>query len=126
VKTAVRGRSPCVYTCLVGIKRKASRSIEVDGETYRWAVSDSQQATTGKISVIVEAVSEPAQRLVVRVPCRNFWLDFEDLAGGRISPLPDAYRPVTPATLRQIITAALAAGWQPQSRRKDFTFDWVR
>ncbi|MDB5292210.1 MAG: hypothetical protein JWL69_3451 [Phycisphaerales bacterium] len=109
----------------MSLKRKGSRLIRVGGESYRWTISGSRQAETASISIIIEAAHKPGQRLVVRVPCRDFWLDFKDLTENRMPFSDDVYRPVTPATVHKIILAALAAGWQPQRRGKNLACEWA-
>ena len=109
----------------MGIRRKGSRLIRVGGVPYRWTVSRSIQAETGKISIIIEAVEQPGQRITVRVPCRDFWLDFSDLRDAPPAGLPNAYRPITPAMVEKIITAALTAGWLGQERQKNLVGEWT-
>lgn len=109
----------------MGLRKKGSRLISVGKESYRWAVSRSIQAVTGYISVNIEAVGKPGRRIVVRVPCRDFWLDFSDLRDAPAAGLPAAYRPVTPAMARKIISAALIAGWSPRERQKNLAYEWT-
>ena len=108
----------------MALKRKGSRSIRVGGESFWWTVSRSIQAETGKISVIIEPVEKPGRRIAVRVPCRDFWLDFSDLRDAPPAGFAGAYRPVTPALVQKIILAALAAGWLPQQRQKNLVLQW--
>ena len=109
----------------MGLKRKGSRSICVGSVSYRWVVSRSIQAETGKISVILEAAHHPGQRISVRVACRDFWLDFGDWRDAPPPGFPGAYRPVTPGMVRKIISAALAAGWLPQQRHRNLAYEWT-
>ncbi|HZK79783.1 MAG TPA: hypothetical protein VFC46_01925 [Humisphaera sp.] len=108
----------------MGLKRKGSRLIRVGGESYRWTISSSAQAESGFISVIIESAEQPGQRIVVRTPCRNFWLDFSDMRDNPPIPPQAPYCPVTPAMVQKIILAALAAGWAPQRRHKNFNYQW--
>lgn len=108
----------------MGLKRKGSRLIRVGSESYRWTISNSAQAETGCISVIIESAGQPGQRISVRTSCRNFWLDFKELTEKRAPLSLDAYRPVKPATVQKLILAALAAGWLPKQRLKNLTFAW--
>src|SRR5258708_7876159 len=108
----------------MGLKRKGSRLICVGDESYRWTVSRSIQAETGTISVIIEPNENPGRRIAVRVPCRDFWLDFSDLRDAPPAGFSDAYRPVTPAMVQKIVLAALAAGWSPRQGQKNLRYNW--
>ena len=110
----------------MGLRRKHSRRIVVDGERYRWTVGTSQQARTGCVSVVLELAAEPRQRLVVQVPRRNFWLDFKELGEGSLPYVEEAYRLVTPGIIRSIVVSALAAGWEPREKHKPLTLSWTQ
>ena len=113
------------YNGEMALKRKGSRLIRVGNESYRWTISRSAQAESGCISVIVEAANQPGQRIAVRTPCRDFWLDFDDLRDAPPADFPNAYRPVTPAIVQKIIVAALAAGWLPKQHQKTLAYEWT-
>lgn len=107
----------------MGLRRKGSRLIQIDSESYRWTIS--RAAQSGCVSVIIETADRAGQRIVVGTPCRDFWLDFADLRDNPPAPGQDAYRPVTPAMIRKIIVAALLAGWSPQQQgHKDLCYGW--
>ena|SRR5947209_6393995 len=109
----------------MGLKQKGSRLIRVGGVAYRWTVSRSIQAETGKLSIIIEAVEQPGRRIAVRVPCRDFWLDFSDLRDAPPAGFPGAYRPITPAAVEKVITAALAAGWLGPKQQRNLVCEWT-
>jgi hypothetical protein len=109
----------------MSLRRKQSRRIAIDGESYRWTVGKSQKHRTGCVSVVLELAEDPGQRLVVKVPSRDFWLDFGEITAGRRPFAEDTYRPVTPAMIRGVVVSALAAGWHPHEKRKPLDFVWT-
>jgi len=118
--TSKRGNMTCM-----GLAKKQSRKIVVDGQEFRWTVSRTRQAAKGEVDVIVESAQHKG-RLVVAVPCRNAWLDFPDLVESRgqsdMTELErvtsrEAYRPVTPRVVERIIREASAANWNRENGR---------
>lgn len=104
----------------MSLARKTSRIINVDGGSYRWSISGARQGATGEIILVVELDETPGQRLAVLIPCRNYWIDFPQLDRYR-NDIPeniDAYHPVTPARIAEIVRTALAHGWTPRTRRR--------
>jgi hypothetical protein len=76
----------------MGIPRKGTRLIAVDGHRYRWAVAPNDEPGFG---VVVELADPPGQRLLT-------WLDHGNI--------------VTPRVVRRIILHGLQHGWDPHRR----------
>ena len=87
----------------MGLPKKGSRLITVDGVVYRWLATHEldfsrEDPLYWPVSLAVERAVEPGQRVLVsfRVPPRREW--------------------VTPGVVRRIILAALERGWRPAAR----------
>src|SRR4051812_30607336 len=119
----------------MGLAKGKARRIIVDGRSFRWTISRARQASAGELDVVIELADRPKQRAVVAVACRNFWLDFSDIVESRAATdmtehrrlaASDAYRPVTPQTVEQIVRAVLAAGWRPDAAGKPLRLAFSR
>jgi len=82
---------------MVGIVRKGSRLITVDGQRYRWIVAPDDEPGLG---VVVEGAERPAQRLFV-------WLDYGNI--------------VSPKLVRDLVRLGLQQGWTPQQPGRELT-----
>jgi hypothetical protein len=119
----------------MGLAKGQARRISVDGRSFRWTISRARQASAGEVDVVVELADQPKQRMVASVRCRDFWLDFPDIVESR-KPADmrecdrlagmDAYRPVTPRVVEQIIREAIARGCRPDVPVKPLRFDGTR
>ena len=94
----------------MAVRRKGTRSIVVDGLSFRWRVSSKGQAESGKILLAIHCEAGPGPGIAVHVPCRDFYLDLHDIDAKDLTFDSDSYRPVKPADIRAIILAALENG----------------
>lgn len=79
----------------MALSKKNSRSITVDGTTYRWAFS----MDSGYATVVVQHGAGTGQRLEAQT---GQWY-------------PGEQRTVSPATVSRLITFAQEQGWDPTS-----------
>jgi hypothetical protein len=103
----------------VALPRKNTRSINIDGIAFQWAISSRAQPETGRIRLFVKSQNGGDKGILVYVPCRDFWLDISDSGLD-----PSNYRPLKPSDVRAIIVAAIKADWEPGITRKQLTFDY--
>jgi hypothetical protein len=82
----------------MGLAKKGTRLLMVEGVQYRWVVAPADEPGLG---IVVEDADSPGQRMVA-------WVEH----GQTISPW----------VVRQAILHALSRGWRPQSRGPDLTF----
>jgi hypothetical protein len=86
----------------MGLAKKGSRLISIDGVTYRWVVSPD----SGYMVLVAELNDEPRQRLEAVFGYDNH---------------PEELGPISPGVVRQVIVAAIHRGWKPsQSGRPPF------
>src|SRR5882672_10039402 len=94
----------------MGMRKKGSRPITVNGVRYRFHVASDRDGLA--LSICVQQVEPAGQRLLsgfqkphdmIQVGPGHWW--------GR--PVPHA---VTPAVVRELILAALERGWEPSRR----------
>jgi len=83
----------------MGLAKKGSRKIEVDGRTYRWVLSPD----SGFAVLVIELWDDPGQRL-------EAFTGYESPVG-----LTQA---VTPRGVAETIRFALREGWEPTERRR--------
>ena len=81
----------------MGLAKKGSRIIAVNGSTYRWTVS----ADSGFMSIIVELDLSQGQRMEASVSYRDC-----GSTGQRAR--------ITPKVVQRAIVLALTKGWSPQ------------
>ncbi len=81
----------------MGLAKKGSRTIAVNGSTYRWVVS----ADSGFMTIVVELDLGQGQRMEASVSYRD-----DDATGQRAR--------ITPKVVQRAIDLALAEGWSPQ------------
>ncbi len=93
----------------MAMSKKSSRSISVDGHSYRWAVSED----SGYSVLVVQDGSGKGSKLEVQVP----WAASD--IGADIGPVA-----VTPAKVVSAIQQALRLGWDPQVRDISFRCRW--
>ena len=107
-------------------RASALRPITINSVAYVWRVS-SLGLQAVKLSVWLAQKSRSNQELRVRVRFDDPWLNY----GPIITAPPERVRevfvlePLTPARVRQIILAALQAGWNPSGGGQPLTFEWV-
>jgi hypothetical protein len=82
----------------MGLAKKGTRLITVEGVRYRWVVAPNDEPGLG---VVVEAADSPGQRMVT-------WVEH----GTTISPW----------LVREVIAHALAQGWSPRARGPERVF----
>ncbi|MEM7342118.1 MAG: hypothetical protein AAF467_25985 [Actinomycetota bacterium] len=80
----------------MALARRGSKSIEVGGIRYRWAVSQD----SGYKVIVVQSDAGAGQKLEASTSYRN---DSSQLA-------------IRPSDVRAVIEAALAGGWAPDQR----------
>lgn len=85
----------------MGLAKKGSSRITVDGADYRWVVSGND----GFLDLLVEHAEGHGQRLGIQ-----FGYEFGDM---------------TPGSVRRMIKSALEAGWTPTKRGKQMEFRLV-
>lgn len=107
-------------------KASALRPISIDNVNYVWRVRSLGPHAVA-LSVWLVQKSRGNQELRVRVRFDDPWLNY----GPIITAPPERVRevfvlePLTPARVRQIILAALQAGWNPSGGGAALTFEWV-
>lgn len=94
----------------MSLARKRSRAIEVDGESYRWALSPD----SGYDVIVVQSAAGTGAKLRVYAAHDNARFNSVNDNG------PYA---VTPALVTLIIRQAREQGWQPNALTKDAVFD---
>jgi len=82
----------------MALPKKASRSITINGEKYRWLISRDDYG----IGLYVELYENPAQKLT--------------------TGFSDDYQAITPVLVREVILHALAQGYTPHKKGQDFCF----
>lgn len=80
----------------MGLAKKGSRRIVVDGQVYRWTLSPDDEPG---IAIVVEKAADPGQRLVS-------WVQHDNT--------------ISPWMVRAAILKALQEGWQPERKGKPF------
>lgn len=87
------------------LSRAGSRRVTVDGVVFRWRIRDRPTHA--------QAAGAPMTLALQRDGCRSV------LVVDLVVPRPDGPRPhqtqVTPARVREMIRAAMVAGWVPES-----------
>jgi hypothetical protein len=103
-------------------KASPLRAITIDGIRYAWRVRR-LDAHTITLSVWLAPKATTNQELRVHLRFDDPWLNY----GPIITAPPErvqeifALQPLTPARVRQIILAALQAGWSPTAGGQPFT-----
>ena len=82
----------------MGLAKKGTRLLTVEGARYRWVVAPADEPGLG---IVVEDAKSPGQRMVT-------WVEH-----GQI---------LSPWVVREAILHALSQGWKPQARGPDLTF----
>jgi len=82
----------------MALARRGSRTIAVEGVTYRWVVAPDD----GFMAIVVELDASPGQRLEAFV--------------GYHDDGPDGGAKVTPHVVRRTILLGLRDGWRPAKR----------
>ena len=90
----------------MGLAKKGSRSIDVNGSRFRWVVSPD----SGYMVLVVELAEHPGQRLEAHFS----YGDQHDEEAGAIRQGAK----VTPKIVRATILAALSKGWRPEERNQ--------
>ncbi len=80
----------------MALPKKASRSITINDEKYRWLISRDDCG----IGLFIELYENPAQKLTT-----GFSSD---------------YQAITPVLVREVILCALAQGYTPHKKGQDF------
>ena len=93
----------------MGLAKKGSRTISVDGELYRWVVSPDD----GYCVVVVEHATNPGQRLAVHCD------PYPDVGHVKTNEpsAPKTHRTIGPGAVARLIRSALSQGWVSQSNR---------
>ncbi len=91
----------------MGLAKKGTNKITVDGVAYRWVVSPD----SGYMWVIVELSQESGQRLEAGAfPYDDRPADCDAIAGDQIAHRQNE---ITPHAVKKIIELALSKGWRP-------------
>jgi hypothetical protein len=92
----------------MGLAKRGTRRIVVDGVNYRWVVSPDD----GYMVLVVELADDPGQRL-------EAFFAYHDRPGvvqrssGGVFRIVCQQRSIRPGVVRAVIQAALGRGWQP-------------
>ena len=89
----------------MGLAKRGTRRIAVDGAAYRWVVSPDD----GYMVLVAELADSPGQRL-------EAFFRYHDVcepAGAGAVRIVGQRRSVRPGVVREVLVAALARGWQP-------------
>lgn len=81
----------------MGIAKKGTRRIVVDGENYRWVVSPDDEPGLG---IVIEKEDHQGQRLVA-------WVEHGTI--------------ISPGLVKRVILYALTLGWSPMERKSQMT-----
>ena len=92
----------------MGMRKKWSRLITVDGTQYRYHVAPDRDGLA--LSICIQQVEPEGQRLLTGFPKP---MNMVQVGPGHWwgQPIPHA---VTPIVIRRLIEAALDRGWQPE------------
>jgi hypothetical protein len=105
--------------------RTKVRTIAVDGVSYVWRVKrlDPQHVL---LRVWPAQNARTCQELHARIRFDDPWLHYGLLLTAPPERVAEVFvlDPITPARVREIILAALKAGWQPNQADKSLPFDW--
>ena len=88
----------------MAISKKKSRKIVVDGQAYRWAVSED----SGYSVVVVQSDLGSGQKLEALLD----WACRTSTATGAGVRIPE----ITPAMVSQLVRSALREGWRSEAR----------
>ena len=100
----------------MGLTKKGSRLITVDGRAYRWRIRRKptywQALASSGMTFAVELAQNPGAALVVTLAQRHpsNWMD-------------EPAVPLVPATVADCIRTALAQGWTPSLPGKPFLLE---
>jgi hypothetical protein len=92
----------------VGLAKRGTRRIAIDGLAYRWVVSPDD----GYMVLVAELADDPGQRL-------EAFFRYQDVCepqGGGVLRIVGQRRSIRPGIVRAVIEAALGRGWQPSKR----------
>lgn len=95
----------------MGMRKKWSRTIIVDGVRYRYHVAEDHFDGLA-LHVCVQRVEPAGQRLMSWFQKPMAWTEVETGLVGRVMP-----HAITPRVIRQLILAALGQGWRPSAMR---------
>ncbi len=98
----------------MGIPKKGSRKITVDGENFIWLIRRDPtyySANVGYINVAVEHAEERGSKLVIMAD-RLVMKNCDSIK----------FKPVVPSEVELWINQAIKAGWQPKNPGKPFEF----
>jgi hypothetical protein len=98
----------------MAMPKKGSRTIVVDGATYRWRIRGritvAQTEGEGNLMVAVEEVADTGvSTLLVDTSVPREWFSFSGYQ-----------TPITPAAVQTYIRLALQQGWKPTQKGKPF------
>ena len=99
----------------MSLAKKQSRAIVVEGMAFRWTVSRSGQRSRTHVTLVIERAAPPRRRLLLELPCRDYFLDFPERDRGydRVPEGMALYAPVKPARVAEMIRLAKTMGWKP-------------
>jgi hypothetical protein len=92
----------------VGLAKRGTRRIVVDGVAYRWGVSPDD----GYMVLVAELTDEPGQRLEAFF----HYHDIYEPQGAGVLRVVGQRRAIRPGVVQVVIQAALRRGWQPSQR----------
>ncbi len=101
------------------------RTLSVDGVSYVWRVKrlDPQHVL---LRVWPAQNARKRQELHARIRFDDPWLNYGPLLAAPPERVAEVFvlDPITPSRVRDIILAALKAGWQPNQDGKSLPFEW--
>lgn len=92
----------------MGLAKRGTRRIVVDGVAYRWVVSPDD----GYMVLVAELAEAPGQRLEAFFAYQDV---YESQDGG-VDRVVGQRRVIRPGVVRAVIQAALGRGWKPSQR----------
>ncbi len=98
----------------MGIPKKGSRKITVDGENFIWLIRRDPtyySSNVGYINVAVEYAEGTGSKLIIRAD-RPVMENCDSIK----------FKPVTPVEVTSWINQAIKAGWEPKKSGKPFEF----
>ena len=100
----------------MAIPKKKARSIEVDGQHYRWCAN--QRGVVGDLTVACQHESGQGAVLLVKIQHIDPWYRISVETGTTDKadlPPPNEVLAVTPSFVRSAILFGLSVGWNPSS-----------
>ena len=101
------------------LPKKHSRPLVVDGEHFRYIISNSRTRSEGlfRLNLTVQIAAGRGQVLkTTGLLTRDFWVDFPEIES------PGSYVAIRPVHVASIVRSALDSGWRPGNANTPFLF----